>query len=240
MFGCISLDDLAGAGEDIETLVRIRLAEPLKQFKRDLALAKFGIGRAAFDQCNDLVPRFPVVEAFPVPVQQDDTTSRRPHVVSLVRVPLAVLLKPFQRGLASAEIRIDRSEEHTSELQSLLRISYAVFCLKKPSATRIYPSRHTLSLTDVRPFFKRDLALAKFGIVRAAFDQCNDLVPRFPVVEAFPVPVQQDDTTSRRPHVVSLVRVPLAVLLKPFQRGLASAEFRIDGAALDQRGDLVM
>src|SRR3546814_7143570 len=28
-------------------------------------------------------------------------------------------------------IGIDRSEEHTSELQSLMRISYAVFCLKK-------------------------------------------------------------------------------------------------------------
>src|SRR3546814_7326458 len=28
-------------------------------------------------------------------------------------------------------IRLDRSEEHTSELQSLMRISYAVFCLKK-------------------------------------------------------------------------------------------------------------
>src|SRR3546814_7455961 len=27
--------------------------------------------------------------------------------------------------------RMDRSEEHTSELQSLMRISYAVFCLKK-------------------------------------------------------------------------------------------------------------
>src|SRR3546814_1885091 len=27
--------------------------------------------------------------------------------------------------------RSDRSEEHTSELQSLMRISYAVFCLKK-------------------------------------------------------------------------------------------------------------
>src|SRR3546814_4940827 len=27
--------------------------------------------------------------------------------------------------------RYDRSEEHTSELQSLMRISYAVFCLKK-------------------------------------------------------------------------------------------------------------
>src|SRR3546814_2181638 len=30
---------------------------------------------------------------------------------------------------------IDRSEEHTSELQSLMRISYAVFCLKKKSTS---------------------------------------------------------------------------------------------------------
>src|SRR3546814_10840282 len=29
------------------------------------------------------------------------------------------------------EMRESRSEEHTSELQSLMRISYAVFCLKK-------------------------------------------------------------------------------------------------------------
>src|SRR3546814_1331301 len=31
----------------------------------------------------------------------------------------------------------DRSEEHTSELQSLMRTSYAVFCLKKKKATLI-------------------------------------------------------------------------------------------------------
>src|SRR3546814_6353287 len=30
-----------------------------------------------------------------------------------------------------AGLRLGRSEEHTSELQSLMRISYAVFCLKK-------------------------------------------------------------------------------------------------------------
>src|SRR3546814_7035005 len=30
-----------------------------------------------------------------------------------------------------ADVQQDRSEEHTSELQSLMRISYAVFCLKK-------------------------------------------------------------------------------------------------------------
>src|SRR3546814_6538350 len=31
----------------------------------------------------------------------------------------------------------DRSEEHTSELQSLMRISYAVFCLKKKKTNKI-------------------------------------------------------------------------------------------------------
>src|SRR3546814_2882854 len=34
-------------------------------------------------------------------------------------------------GEDAAEARVVRSEEHTSELQSLMRISYAVFCLKK-------------------------------------------------------------------------------------------------------------
>src|SRR3546814_17121765 len=34
-------------------------------------------------------------------------------------------------GFGQAARQHDRSEEHTSELQSLMRISYAVFCLKK-------------------------------------------------------------------------------------------------------------
>src|SRR3546814_7514921 len=34
-------------------------------------------------------------------------------------------------GLNIADVWVSRSEEHTSELQSLMRISYAVFCLKK-------------------------------------------------------------------------------------------------------------
>src|SRR3546814_5268702 len=36
---------------------------------------------------------------------------------------------PCERG--RGQIAVERSEEHTSELQSLMRISYAVFCLKK-------------------------------------------------------------------------------------------------------------
>src|SRR3546814_5506028 len=35
-----------------------------------------------------------------------------------------------------------RSEEHTSELQSLMRISYAVFCLKKKKTTKATPTEH--------------------------------------------------------------------------------------------------
>src|SRR3546814_2430064 len=33
---------------------------------------------------------------------------------------------------------LERSEEHTSELQSLMRISYAVFCLKKKKQKRLH------------------------------------------------------------------------------------------------------
>src|SRR3546814_7671655 len=35
-------------------------------------------------------------------------------------------------------LQADRSEEHTSELQSLMRISYAVFCLKKNTNKQTY------------------------------------------------------------------------------------------------------
>src|SRR3546814_10898812 len=45
-------------------------------------------------------------------------------------------------------IHLSRSEEHTSELQSLMRISYAVFCLKKKKiTTRIQQSNNNTLAT---------------------------------------------------------------------------------------------
>src|SRR3546814_4351517 len=41
-----------------------------------------------------------------------------------------------ERFLAEAEKNPGRSEEHTSELQSLMRSSYAVFCLKKKKTSK--------------------------------------------------------------------------------------------------------
>src|SRR3546814_7850719 len=67
------------------------------------------------------------------------------------------------RGAAEHGIPVRRSEEHTSELQSLMRISYAVFCLNKKIYTytaaifiqrsRVQPTdtgRPTLSTNDTQ------------------------------------------------------------------------------------------
>src|SRR3546814_6889496 len=42
-----------------------------------------------------------------------------------------------------------RSEEHTSELQSLMRISYAVFCLKKKKTTKTRTTHTKHSITQM-------------------------------------------------------------------------------------------
>src|SRR3546814_10811505 len=55
---------------------------------------------------------------------------------------------------ASSSARIsssDRSEEHTSELQSLMRISYAVFCLKKKKKILYIGSRTQQQLINDNP-----------------------------------------------------------------------------------------
>src|SRR3546814_5508770 len=66
----------------------------------------------------------------------DRGTFNRPQTMKLLRQPSVALsehwhlfdrshLNPFVRN------RQNRSDEHTSELQSLMSLSYAVFCLKK-------------------------------------------------------------------------------------------------------------
>src|SRR3546814_8568420 len=67
-------------------------------------------------------------------------------VLVLASVALALLTTDSAGGGAGLKHAADhlfvrRSEEHTSELQSLMRISYAVFCLKKK--TRMSRQRNT-------------------------------------------------------------------------------------------------
>src|SRR3546814_9534310 len=46
-----------------------------------------------------------------------------------------------------------RSEEHTSELQSLMRISYAVFCLKKKTQQK---PTHTRKKRHIKPHYRQE------------------------------------------------------------------------------------
>src|SRR3546814_5659634 len=58
--------------------------------------------------------------------------SRIVHRPSPARITLGChAAEGGKRPRDEATMRADRSDEHTSELQSLMRISYAVFCLKK-------------------------------------------------------------------------------------------------------------
>src|SRR3546814_8771813 len=64
----------------------------------------------------------------------------RPQAFEMRGDDLAVEQPPAARDQARDEVRA-RSEEHTSELQSLMRISYAVFCLKKDNKRKRMKSR---------------------------------------------------------------------------------------------------
>src|SRR3546814_1782404 len=63
----------------------------------------------------------------------------------LAGVPLMISL--FLGIESAVEIGEERSEEHTSELQSLMRISYAVFCLKKKTT---HISHHQSQMTNTK------------------------------------------------------------------------------------------
>src|SRR3546814_10246822 len=76
--------------------------------------------------------------ARPIWQQSDRGSVARRHDAAVPRetAEQPIALKPSKIGVArknevDGDIVGRRSEEHTSELQSLMRISYAVFCLKK-------------------------------------------------------------------------------------------------------------
>src|SRR3546814_9578074 len=57
------------------------------------------------------------------------TVARRRMSGAPIEAPVRIVRQGF--GGEASFVEFGRSEEHTSELQSLMRISYAVFCLKK-------------------------------------------------------------------------------------------------------------
>src|SRR3546814_11085599 len=66
-----------------------------------------------------------------VPPKLRVTTAQTEHMPFYLRTFLPVLSSWVHGEKSWSAFASLRSEEHTSELQSLMRISYAVFCLKK-------------------------------------------------------------------------------------------------------------
>src|SRR3546814_3470131 len=62
--------------------------------------------------------------------------------------PAYALVVGTYSGAAFLKDAEQRSEEHTSELQSLMRISYAVFCLKKKTKNIIRKTQQRHTITD--------------------------------------------------------------------------------------------
>src|SRR3546814_8861486 len=73
----------------------------------------------------------------PIPARRRRVRLASSHVCSVPRWTIDSRPGGF---CAQSSIHSPRSEEHTSELQSLMRISYAVFCLKKKTITKNYHS----------------------------------------------------------------------------------------------------
>src|SRR3546814_7549247 len=62
------------------------------------------------------------------PIQHERQAAQRPF---RIRIQIRVGAWLSQHGASDMPVEPSRSEEHTSELPSLMRISYADFCLKK-------------------------------------------------------------------------------------------------------------
>src|SRR3546814_7146373 len=76
---------------------------------------------------------------------QPETTHRTVSAGLLVS-GRALCVPSGQADVGALWRRPLRSEEHTSELQSLMRISYAVFCLKKKKTTHKHPNNIQLHI----------------------------------------------------------------------------------------------
>src|SRR3546814_7963744 len=105
-------------------------------------LRKLGVKVAVGHRAENLGEAQVVVVSSAIKAGNPEVDTARQRFIPIVR--RAEMLGELMRLKWSIAVR---SEEHTSELQSLMRISYAVFCLKKNKTTNINPHKRE---TEIR------------------------------------------------------------------------------------------
>src|SRR3546814_2374605 len=134
--GAIGADEeLARAGADVPDLAQDRLGRGVE----DLVLLGREEGRGRlFDELLVSTLQRAVARGDHDDVAGSIRQALRLDVPRAVEVLLDEALPAPERRdrLAGGRVEQLRSEEHTSELQSLMRISYAVFCLKKKTTKK--------------------------------------------------------------------------------------------------------
>src|SRR3546814_7641471 len=116
-----------------------------RELRSAIVMMRFRPGQALSEK--EIADRFgvsrqPVREAF-IKLSEAGLVSVRPQrgtYVVKISARQVYDVRFVREAVEVAVVRKARSEEHTSELQSLMRISYAVFCLKKNRQQRQLPT----------------------------------------------------------------------------------------------------
>src|SRR3546814_9954921 len=113
------------------------IRRPPRSTRTDTLFPYTTLFRSRRAPCCGTPARRPSGSSFPASVQPNgvvDSDSGSAEEPAQQRLRAGEMVQ-HRGGCGVRAPREDRSEEHTSELQSLMRISYAVFCLKKKKTT---------------------------------------------------------------------------------------------------------